>query len=269
MSKLLFLSHIHEEKALALLFKSALEEEFSGFVEVFVSSDGTSIPAGANFLKKIEDGLADCVAGIYLISPFSVKRNWVNFELGAVWMRSVLNVRQGLGEIPALPFCHSGASPGNLPSPLNNLNGVEANISARLEFAFASIQAAVGGKGRLRTDFDALASSVRAFEAKYILEENMERALSLFFPTSELPSLFAHAEANHSEFIMMNNIKITETRLRKLEDLLDSNLIGVLEVKRNGMYSERDQDGHHVSGIFIDVKVSREALLSCKSQLLK
>ena len=82
--KLIFLSHIHEESSLALLVKQALENEFSGFVDVFVSSDGTSIPAGANFLKRIEDGLVSCIGAIYLISPNSVKRNWINFELGAV-----------------------------------------------------------------------------------------------------------------------------------------------------------------------------------------
>jgi len=57
----IFLSHIHEEKELAILIKDAIEAEFSGFVEVFVSSDGTSIPAGSNFLKRIEDGLVNCI----------------------------------------------------------------------------------------------------------------------------------------------------------------------------------------------------------------
>lgn len=47
--KMLFLSHITEEKELAAIIKSAIEEEFGGFVEVFVSSDGISIPAGSNF----------------------------------------------------------------------------------------------------------------------------------------------------------------------------------------------------------------------------
>ena len=117
-SKMIFLSHIHEEKALAILVKQALEEEFSGFVDVFVSSDGTSIPAGSNFLKRIEDGLADCVGAIYLISPASVKRNWINFELGAVWIRNAMSIRSGASEIPALPICHSGATPGGLPAVL-------------------------------------------------------------------------------------------------------------------------------------------------------
>ncbi|MFP9135476.1 hypothetical protein ACLKZ8_21145 [Shewanella algae] len=79
MNKQIFLSHIHEERDLALLIKEAIENEFSGFIEVFVSSDGMSIPAGSNFLKRIEDGLVNCIGAIYLISPISVKRNWINF----------------------------------------------------------------------------------------------------------------------------------------------------------------------------------------------
>ena len=51
MPKTIFLSHIHEEHELAGFIQEALEEEFSGFVNTFVSSDGASIPAGANFLR--------------------------------------------------------------------------------------------------------------------------------------------------------------------------------------------------------------------------
>lgn len=177
--KLIFLSHIHEEKDLALLVKLALESEFSGFVEVFVSSDGTSIPAGSNFLKRIEEGLVCCIGAIYLVSPVSVKRNWINFELGAVWVRNVMNLRAGNVEIPTLPMCHSGITPGALPPPLNNLNGVLANQASQLEFAFRSLQMAVGGKGALKTDFDALAVKIAAFEQQYTLGANVTRLLSL------------------------------------------------------------------------------------------
>lgn len=51
--KLIFLSHITEEKELAKIIKDAIEDEFSGFVEVFVSSDGNTIKAGQNFLNVI------------------------------------------------------------------------------------------------------------------------------------------------------------------------------------------------------------------------
>lgn len=177
--KLIFLSHIHEESALARLVKQALEDEFSGFVDVFVSSDGTSIPAGSNFLKRIEEGLLGCIGTIYLISPASVKRNWINFELGAVWVRNVMNLRDGKPEIPTLPFCHSGLTPGGLPAPLNNLNGIAANQASQLEFAFRSLQAAVGGRGALKTDFDAIATQIIVFERQYTLGANLTKMLSL------------------------------------------------------------------------------------------
>lgn len=177
--KQIFLSHIHEESALARLVKQALEAEFSGFVDVFVSSDGTSIPAGSNFLKRIEDGLVDCIGAIYLISPASVKRNWINFELGAVWVRNIMSLRDGKPEIPTLPVCHSGLTPGGLPAPLNNLNGIVANQASQLEFAFRSLQSAVGGKGALKTDFDALAAQVIALEQQYTLGANLAKMLSL------------------------------------------------------------------------------------------
>jgi len=177
--KQIFLSHIHEESALARLVKQALEDEFSGFVDVFVSSDGTSIPAGSNFLKRIEDGLLGCIGAIYLISQASVKRNWINFELGAVWVRNIINLRGGKPEIPALPICHSGITPGALPSPLNNLNGIVANQASELEFAFKSLQAAVGGRGALKTNFDALAAQVIAIEKQYMLGANLAKMLAL------------------------------------------------------------------------------------------
>lgn len=177
--KLVFLSHIHEEKALAILIKEALEDEFSGFVDVFVSSDGTSIPAGSNFLRRIEDGLVQCIGAIYLISPTSVKRNWINFELGAVWIRSAISLRNSQPEIPALPICHSGIAPSALPAPLNNLNAVSANQASQLEFAFRSLQGAVGGRGSLKTDFDELATKVIQFEQEYTLGANLNRMLSL------------------------------------------------------------------------------------------
>ena len=173
-TKQIFLSHIHEEKNLAVLIKEAIEEEFSGFVEVFVSSDGTSIPAGSNFLKRIEDGLVNCIGAIYLISPASVKRNWVNFELGAVWIRNAISIRSGGHEIPALPLCHSNMIPNELPQPIGNLNAIVANQASQLEFAFRSLQNAVGGKGALRTNFDELAQKVVAFEREYTLGETVK-----------------------------------------------------------------------------------------------
>ncbi|NIF06644.1 TIR domain-containing protein [Chryseobacterium sp. Tr-659] len=176
----IFLSHIHDEKELALIIKKAIVEEFSGFVEVFVSSDGESITPGANFLKRIEDSLLECVGAIYLISPKSVKRNWINFELGAIWIRNSLSIQNGGPEIPAIPVCHSNIVPSSLPMPLTNLNAISANNSAQLELSFRSIQIAVGGKGNLKTDFDALAKSINEFEQVYTIGDSLVKLFKLF-----------------------------------------------------------------------------------------
>ncbi|KAA8383943.1 toll/interleukin-1 receptor domain-containing protein [Acetobacter tropicalis] len=177
--KSIFLSHIHEEQEIALYIKQAIEDEFGGFVDVFVSSDGTSIPAGTNFLQKIENGLINCVGAIYLISPKSVNKNWINFELGAIWIRNAINVRNGDIEIPTLPICHSGMDPSRLPMPLCSLNAVRANEPAGLSFALKSLQAAVGGRGSLKTDINALIGKISIFENNYTKNYNIIKALKL------------------------------------------------------------------------------------------
>lgn len=176
MQKLVFLSHIHQEKEMAIAIQSAIEEEFSGFVKVFVSSDSETILPGANFLKKIESGLSSCIAAIYLISPTSVMRPWINFELGAVWVRSIISQEAGGPEIPALPFCHSGMDYSRLPQPVCNLNAIMATDASSLEMAFKSIQRTLGVNGRFRTDFDKLASDLLELETKYTTHEKIKLA---------------------------------------------------------------------------------------------
>ena len=179
MAELIFLSHIHEETIFAQTIQKAIEDKFNGFIKVFVSSDGKTIPAGANFLKRIEDRLINCIGAIYLISPISVKRNWINFELGAVWIRNSVSVKNGEPEIPTIPICHSGVSPGTLPMPLINLSALEADNSSQLELVFKSIQSAVGGKGVLKTNFDTLAQNIIAFKNQYTLGDNLVNLFTL------------------------------------------------------------------------------------------
>lgn len=230
MSKTIFLSHIHEESELAVLIKDALEEEFSGFVSVFVSSDGVSIPAGANFLKRIEDGLIECIGALYLISPASVRRNWINFELGAVWIRNALSIRAGAAEIPAIPVCHSGISPGALPAPLNNLNGISANQASQLEFAFRSLQSAVGGKGKLRSDFDVLASRIAAFEQRYTLGTNLARMLRLV--SDNVQPVIQHCESQPKGSRTTFNCGFLETSVvQQLQAMAKNELNGQVQVK--------------------------------------
>ena len=226
--KLIFLSHIHEETALAELIKNALVDEFSGFVDIFVSSDGTSISAGSNFLKRIEDSLVRCVGAVYLISPVSVERNWISFELGAVWIRNIINLQSEKPEIPTLPVCHSGMLLSSLPLPLNNLNAITASQSSELERAFLSLQSAVGGSGNLKTDFDDLASKVLEFEDQYTLGSNLGKMLSII--TQDMREVIKFCESESTDMITIKNDFVETSNIRELRRFEANELRGYITV---------------------------------------
>jgi len=118
MATQLFLSHISEERGVAIKLQAMLEQVFSGDVKVFTSSDVVSIRAGKNWLTSVQDALKQSSAVVVLCSHVAVQRSWVQFELGGAWML----------ERPIIPVCHSGLKPRDLPLPLSLLEG--ADISA-------------------------------------------------------------------------------------------------------------------------------------------
>lgn len=100
MSKpIIFISHITEEKEIAIELKKLIEKKILGMMEVFVSSDENSIKLGHKWLEDITYALKNCVIEIILCSSESIKRPWINFEAGAGWIRE---------NIPVIPLCHSG-----------------------------------------------------------------------------------------------------------------------------------------------------------------
>jgi hypothetical protein len=264
-AKLLFLSHIHEEQVLATIFKAALEDEFAGFVDVFVSSDGTSIPAGSNFLKRIEDGLVNCIGAIYLISPVSVQRNWINFELGAVWVRNAISIRGEQSEIPTIPICHAGMISSLLPAPLNNLNAIVGNQASQLEFAFRSLQTAVGGKGALKTDFDGLARKVADFEAQYTLGANILRMLNLL--GYDIRELVKQCEQLPTDAVTTINVGFVETNVVQTIKAMESNeLRGQIQVNIDSPGISFGPLGA-VNGAQLKIRVSSALILEFRAQL--
>ncbi len=113
--KRLFISHIHEESALAAAMKGWLEIAFVGMCSAFVSSDNDSIPPGSNWLKEIDCALKKAQVLIVLCSPAALARPWINFETGCGWAK----------EIPVIPVCHSGQKKAGLPPPISALQALE------------------------------------------------------------------------------------------------------------------------------------------------
>lgn len=157
MSKsIVFISHISEEKQIAIDFKKLVEDNFLGLIDVFVSSDENSISPGQKWLDDITNALKNCSVAIILCSPKSVVRPWINFEAGAAWIR----------DIPVIPLCHSGMKPSALPLPLNLLQAASASEISSLKLIFPVLAKAIGSQVP-RVDFSEFVEKVKAFENNY------------------------------------------------------------------------------------------------------
>ncbi len=203
---------------------------------------------------------------MYLISPVSVKRNWINFELGAVWIRNIISLRNDGPEIPTLPICHSGMIPSQLPSPLNNLNAIAAGQASQLEFAFRSIQAAVGGKGDFRTDFDGLATQVKTFEQQYTLGANLKLLLSAL--SGDMHMLIAHCESLDPNSATTIQCGFVETHVVQLAKNFEANeLAGHISVAVDKPGTSFGPMGA-VNGAELSINIPVRLVLQFKDQLV-
>lgn len=93
----IFLSHNHADKPFVRKLKSSLEQH--GVQEVWL--DEAEIQIGDSFAKKIEDGLERTKYVAVVLSPDSIKSNWVGKELEVAMTREVKS-----GEVVVLPILY-------------------------------------------------------------------------------------------------------------------------------------------------------------------
>ena len=77
-----FISHIGEERAVALKLQALIQDAFGNAFPVFVSSDPMSLGGGEEWYHYILDNLAKAKIVFVLLSPESAERPWINFEAG-------------------------------------------------------------------------------------------------------------------------------------------------------------------------------------------
>ena len=153
----IFVSHISDESKLADIFQRHLTNDFLEILEIFVSSDESSISAGTNWLNTIDRVLKAAKLEIVLCSRASVGRPWVNFEAGAGWIRG----------IPIVPVCHTGLRPNELPMPLNVLESIEASQKRGLQKLYNLIADAIGSRVP-SFDSEKILAEIKEFELEYI-----------------------------------------------------------------------------------------------------
>lgn len=181
---LVFISHIAEEKEIALALKNLIESSFLEMIAVFVSSDFDSINLGQKWLDNITVSLKNCAMEIIICSPVSVKRQWINFEAGAGWVR----------DIPVIPLCHSGMLPSELPIPMNLLQAAIATEESSLKQIFPVLARAIESTIP-DANFGRFISKVKDFEISYRKEIGFPDSLSdMKIPEPSLPHLSDEAK---------------------------------------------------------------------------
>lgn len=152
----IFLSHITVESNLADLLQKHLEDDFIGLVEVFVSSDRTSITAGENWLAGVADALKGSSLVVVLCSAESLKRSWINFEIGAAHVSGKKIV----------PFCHTDVTVDQLPIPLGSYESVLASKVEGIAKLYDVVSKMLGSRVPA-VSFDSYAAEIQKFEVDY------------------------------------------------------------------------------------------------------
>lgn len=118
---------------------------------------------------------------------------------------------------------------------MNNLNAIVGTEASQIESAFRSLQTAVGAKGRLKTDFDALAAAAILFERNYTLGDNIAKMMALGVEKNQrnVAIDFARSNANSSS-ITMNFADLDMPSVDEIIRMEKGVLKGIISTKING-----------------------------------
>ncbi|MBI3697054.1 MAG: toll/interleukin-1 receptor domain-containing protein [Acidobacteria bacterium] len=130
----IFISHISEEKRIALRLQKLLQQVLSPAVPVFVSSDYKSIESGEKWYDAILGGLKRSQVVIMVLSRVSLDRRWINFEAGF-----------GMGqESRVIPVVSCGLPKSEIGLPLSELHARDLHDSSDLRALLDSIAIVCG-----------------------------------------------------------------------------------------------------------------------------
>jgi hypothetical protein len=136
--QVIFFSHASTDKTVANILKQEIEAVFDDGVEVFVSSIPGSIEPGSDWLDRIQKKLNDATIVIVLITPISINRPWIWFEIGASWLKMIEKERN------IYPLCAPEIDLGSLPEPLSRLQALSLGKTDDIKSFFKSLRNVFG-----------------------------------------------------------------------------------------------------------------------------
>ncbi|MGB3086228.1 MAG: toll/interleukin-1 receptor domain-containing protein, partial [Phycisphaerae bacterium] len=118
-----FFSHSSKDKEALARLKDLFVQKTGDTIEVFLSSDGQSIPLGRNWVHSVELGLDRAKLMVVFVTPSSLKSHWMYFESGYAY-------RQGLRVVPV---GFKGIDIARVPPPIGHLQGFNITSEAGLD----------------------------------------------------------------------------------------------------------------------------------------
>ena len=92
-----------------------------------------TVKPGADWLNEVKENLEKAKAVIVLITPVSINRPWIWFEIGASWSRLLA----GTGRI--YPLCAPEIDFSDLPEPLNRLQALSLGKAEHVRLFFQTL----------------------------------------------------------------------------------------------------------------------------------
>ena len=126
---IVFFSHSSRDKRELSLLKRLFVEKTGGAIEVFLSSDGQSIPLGRNWIHRIEEALESAKLLVTFITGNSVGSSWVSFEAGFAYSKGV----------QVVPVGFLGLDVANVPPPIGLLQGFNITSADGLDNLIALV----------------------------------------------------------------------------------------------------------------------------------
>lgn len=129
----LFISHASSDGEFASVLQAEIQKVFADGINVFCTSSPGAIGASVDWLKTIEEKLNSAQAVIVIVTPVSIERPWLWFEVGASWLRARKD------EVAIYPLCAPEIDFNDLPSPLDRLQALSMGKVIDLKLLFEGL----------------------------------------------------------------------------------------------------------------------------------
>jgi len=199
----LFFSHSSKDSDAIIAIKDRLVTITGGTMEIFLSSDGQSIPLGRNWIHKIEEGLNKAAVMFIFVTPNSIVSNWIYFEAGFAYSKNIRVIPVGLHIDIAM-----------LKPPLNILQGFNiTSLDSLNNFIYV-----------INNAFE-LNFNGQFIDSDYIKIEKLEIKSRSYFDFSEIFNKIYCELSENDRYKKIDNMSIMQSFYNGIVEYLDNNNI--------------------------------------------